>query len=248
MKKKATLLIKNIERVYTMKIIKKESLVLETAYIAIHHDRILACSCGDFSQYIDSDTRIIDACNHIVIPSFIECKAILPIVEKQDRTRKEMECFMEYMRNGTLSIFADIPAHSQHDKNYHYEVVHTHHENTRYPIVYGSELLKQKKKLRHSIFCMSSGSDIYPIYNQLTYAQMLFIKEGISAETLLKALTIYPAKRLGLSHLGSIEAGKQADLLILSCHDITTLFQSFGNANISQIVKKGVRIYPFLLI
>lgn len=248
MKKKATLLIKNIDHVYTMKMIQKNIHILKNAYIAIHHDIILACSCGDYTQYVDSDTRIIDAMNHIVIPSFIEPSAELPVFYECERVRKEMDCCVEYMRNGTLTVGTKKATHPQHIKNYNYEIMYAVNINNHYPILHGSEQLKKAKKVKWSQFCLSSASTTYPIYNQLIYAQMLSIKEGIDKETLLKALTIYPAKRLCLKHLGSIEAGKQADLLILSCHDVQELFQTFGNTKIAQIVKKGVRIYPFLLI
>lgn len=248
-KKKATLLIKNIKRVYTMQQLDHEKMeILESAFIAIHHEHILACSCGDYVSYIDEDTRIIDALGHIVIPSFIEPFAILARDHIGQSIRKEMECFKSYMRNGTLNIHTRDTMRIEHQYNYHYELLKTEQKDEEYPILFGSEQLRKGKPYESSVFCLSAGSDIYATYNQLTYAQMLCIKESWCAEVLLKALTIYPAKHLCLSHIGSIAKGQQADLLILSCDDIAMLFQTFGNVYITQIVKKGVRIYPFLLV
>ena len=41
-KKRATLLIINLEKIYTMDMVNKHPLVFQHAFIAIHHERILA--------------------------------------------------------------------------------------------------------------------------------------------------------------------------------------------------------------
>lgn len=66
---KATLLIKNIENLYTC---DKEFRILSRAYIAIHHDKIIDVGIGSYSQWIDSATRVIDAVGEIVLPGFID--------------------------------------------------------------------------------------------------------------------------------------------------------------------------------
>lgn len=240
-KKKATLVIKNIKAIYT------NTEVITYGYIAICHELIIGIGCDNYVSYIDKDTRILDASNHIVVPSFIEPHAIFPCFQ-EDVLRKETECLMEYIRNGTLSMHTTHPIHVQHHANFHYELFLKQKENKRYPILYGDEVVKGNKKLDKTPFCISSANRHYHVYNQLTYAQILYMKEGIPPQTLLKAMTFYAAKHLHLEHLGSIQIGKQADLLVLSCPDLKHFFSGFGNSDISQIIKKGVRIYPFLLI
>lgn len=44
--KHATLLIINLERVYTMDKVNGLPVVFQHAFIAVHHDKILAAGCG----------------------------------------------------------------------------------------------------------------------------------------------------------------------------------------------------------
>ena len=74
MKKRATLLIINLEKIYTMDMVNKHPLVFQHAFIAIHHERILAVGCGSWREYADKDTRILDGRGHIAVPGFIGCK------------------------------------------------------------------------------------------------------------------------------------------------------------------------------
>lgn len=50
-KKRATLLIINLEKIYTMDMVNKHPLVFQHAFIAIHHERILAVGCGSWREY-----------------------------------------------------------------------------------------------------------------------------------------------------------------------------------------------------
>ena len=61
---------------------------------------------------------------------------------------------------------------------------------------------------------ITSDHSVTPMKNLPVYAA-LAIREGLSEEDALKAITINPAKILGVEkHLGSIERGKDADLVI----------------------------------
>lgn len=247
MKKKATLLIKNIERIYTMKELNGKQLVLRHAYIAIHHEEIIAMACGDFSSYIDKDTRILDGRSHIAIPGFIEADTTLPAFEAFEEVRKQLECLMHYMHHGTLSVrVKDI--HAQLKKHYAFEILEDTLENSRYPVVYGISTIQQNKRIAAKNFCISSYAAGYEVYSQLAVAQMLQIRYNIDAWRLLKALTIHPAKRLGLKKCGRLDVGMQADILLLSCENIQALFHMIGNEHIAHIIKKGVRVFPNLLI
>ncbi|MFQ7536612.1 MAG: hypothetical protein ACLRL6_04205 [Clostridium sp.] len=75
--KHATLLIINLERVYTMDKVNGLPVVFQHAFIAVHHDKILAAGCGHGQEYADKDTRILDGRGHIAVPGFIEVEAQL---------------------------------------------------------------------------------------------------------------------------------------------------------------------------
>jgi len=62
----------------------------------------------------------------------------------------------------------------------------------------------------------------------------------MTAEEIINAVTINPAYSLGLDHkVGSIERGKQADLLIFDMPSYKYLIYNFGVNNLEFVVKKG---------
>lgn len=68
---------------------------------------------------------------------------------------------------------------------------------------------------------------------------------GLTAGEAICAATINAAYAIGLGdQVGSIEAGKQADLLILELDHYGQLPYFFGTNHVGQVVKKGKQVYP----
>lgn len=247
MEKKATLLIKGIHLIYTLSK-EMECKTIANGFIAIHHDEIIDVGVHCNASYVDKDTRILEGNNHIAIPAFIEVDAYLP-----KDTNPQMlafdEFFMRYMYNGTLHIQTRqrVPTPLYH--NYHYSL----HTNSNMPQskiapLYVISQMKKNTFDKTKPFCISCRDTHISLQNQMLAAQMLAMKEGIVAEELLKALTCHPASYLGLHKLGTIAKGMQANILLLYAKDIHSFFYSLDQNKIAQIIHKGVRIYPNLLI
>ena len=67
-------------------------------------------------------------------------------------------------------------------------------------------------------FCMITDHPVIPI-EHLRVCAALAVREGLDEETALAALTINPAQMMRVDHeLGSLEAGKKADLAIFDGH------------------------------
>ena len=76
MKKKATLLITNLEKIYTMQTIKQKDVIYSHAYLAMHHDVILEIGEGSYTHLLDKDTQILEGRSHFAIPAFIETEDV----------------------------------------------------------------------------------------------------------------------------------------------------------------------------
>jgi imidazolonepropionase len=64
--------------------------------------------------------------------------------------------------------------------------------------------------------------------------------QGLLPAEALNAATLNAAHAVGLGHrLGSLEPGKQADLLILNTPDYRHLAYHFGGNPVAQVLKKG---------
>jgi imidazolonepropionase-like amidohydrolase len=65
-------------------------------------------------------------------------------------------------------------------------------------------------------FALTTDHPVVPI-NFLAYQAALAVKEGLAWTTAVRALTIHPARIAGIDdRLGSLEPGKDADLVIWS--------------------------------
>lgn len=237
MKKKATLLIKNIEKIYTL----HNSRIYKHAFLAIHHEFIIGIGTDHYQSFIDKDTRIIDAREHFVIPAFIEINAEYPITDQWNKPHVYASFRNECMRHGILTLAMN------HNAKYVEVDIVKKELKRQFTIVGLAEVLNQEKNTYIKPFCISTKDSLLHVTSPLLLAQMLYRKYNVHPIQLIKAMTLYPAKMLGLEKLGTIQIGNQADLVICRGNDISCLFHEFSDQNITQIIKKGVRIYPYLL-
>lgn len=243
MKKKATLIIVNLEKIYTMQTSHGQDVVLAHAYIAMHHDVILEIGEGNYQHLLDKDTRILEGRNHFAIPAFLEVDACYPVCEKRNRMREQQEFRMNLMQHGVLTMATDVSPATYVEMD-----VVTKHACKKIPILYAQTIVNMQGKWKKKRFCISTRDAHYAFNDPLMLAQLLHMKQGIEPYCLLKALTLYPAKVLNLTNVGVLKKGKQADILVFYGAELSYLFSGLGNQCITQIVKKGVRIYPNLLI
>ncbi|MFQ7536611.1 MAG: hypothetical protein ACLRL6_04200 [Clostridium sp.] len=104
-----------------------------------------------------------------------------------------------------------------------------------------------KNKKRLCRFCISAAGN-YAIQDQLCAAQLMGMAEVYDAWTLLQALTVWPARALDRGELGHIQRNAQADILLFAHTDIHALFHTLGAQHLSQVIKKGIRVFPNILI
>lgn len=240
MKKYATLLIKNIDKIYTMRKNQGEYEVLSNAYIAIHHDEIMAIDTNDYHKYVESDTRIIDGRGHICVPGFIELDMKLPKSCIRDAFRLQMEACMKQTKHGSLTLqcddFCDVL-----ENQVQFECVKNKKNQSAiiYPFIDCTDLKVP--------FCIS-GASTYGMQTQLMAAQLLYLQQKCDSFTLLKALTIWPAKALKRKDIGTIHVRGQADVILFGCRDLDSIFSILGNDYVSQVIKKGIRVFPNILI
>lgn len=247
MEKKATLLIKHIHTIYTMQEEGERNIQFQHGFIAIHHDEIIDLGTHDFTHLVDKDTRILDGTNHIAVPAFIEVDGTMSKNEKKGLLEQN-EYFMRYMKNGTLCIHMKPSIRNDLLHNYHYEVLNDVDVNPSYPVVHALAHMNTTSHLQLCNFCISSSHEQVSLQSQMMAAQLLAMKDHIDAYELLKAITINPARFLKREDLGVLDIGKCANIVLLSVKDIHSFFYSLDQNCISQIIHKGVRIYPNLLI
>lgn len=70
-----------------------------------------------------------------------------------------------------------------------------------------------------------------------------YLKYGMTPEEILTAVTINPACAIGMEdRVGSIEVGKQADLVIWNAPDMEMLCYRYGSNLVGGVVKKGLLV------
>ena len=101
MKKRATLLIINLEKIYTMDMVNKHPLVfsmpLSPSTMTDSGSRL-----RQLEEYADKDTRILDGRGHIAVPGFIEVEAQLSTAS--ERRSAQTAGGYSICRNRTLTL------------------------------------------------------------------------------------------------------------------------------------------------
>lgn len=244
MKRYATLLIKNIERIYTMEECMQHPVVLRHGFIAMHHEDILAIGCDGEEAYVDKDTRILDGRGHIAVPGFIDVQARLPW-DGRDLALKQLEILMAYMRHGTLSIALK----QRKDSLFHQPYVSLYSSvRSTYPIVDAKRILQDSTLAKRKRFCISAYSEDATLYHQLLCARIMKLRCSTPSLTLLQALTRNPARALQDPRIGVLRRQHQGDVLLFACRDLDELFTTWENMEPTTVIKKGVRIVPDVLI
>ena len=77
-----------------------------------------------------------------------------------------------------------------------------------------------------------------------TIAQLAVFELGLSIEEALTAVTLNPACTLGLgSEIGSLEAGKRADVVVLDAPNLLHLAYHYGVNPVRSVIKAGREVY-----
>jgi imidazolonepropionase len=97
--------------------------------------------------------------------------------------------------------------------------------------------------------CVAVATDCNPGSNMCENMQMtlalscmgmrMSMEEAITAATINGAAALDRADRVG-----SIESGKQADLIICDTPDYPDLIYHYGVNHVERVIKKGVQVHP----
>lgn len=111
--KKATLLIRNIHKLYTM---NNDSLgkpqICKQAFLAVHHDKIMDCGVHEYRHLIDKDTRIVEGNHMIVVPGFIDCGIRLYKDKKQMSHQDHYRCASDHLYRLSCSGVTSVLTHA----------------------------------------------------------------------------------------------------------------------------------------
>jgi imidazolonepropionase len=112
-----------------------------------------------------------------------------------------------------------------------------------------SKQIPPVEKMRELGITIALGSDYNPgtcmIYQIPIIIALACLLYNLTLTEAIRGVTINSAKALGLDkNIGTIEAGKDADLLILDIPDYKHIPYQFGKNLVKTVIKKGKVIYP----
>ena len=235
---KATLLIKNIENLYTC---DKNFTILNHAFIACHHDKIIEINTGSYKEWLDPATRVIDAQGECVVPAFIDCQfKSFTHVRLGDQLRQDINALYAMRQNGILTLICDNPntQRMKLDQDVFYKK-----NQSELPVLHRLSELKNEIPETFLMSCGFGLPNSY-VYSMAPISYVLFQTHRVCSRKLLESMTSLSAKEFGLSDRGSIEIGKTADLLVLQVTTIEHYFQTLGRPLIHRMIKNGIQFYP----
>ena len=235
---KATLLIKNIENLYTC---DKNFTILNHDFIACHHDKIIEINTGSYKEWLDPATRGIDAQGECVVPAFIDCQfKSFTHVRLGDQLRQDINALYAMRQNGILTLICDNPntQRMKLDQDVFYKK-----NQSELPVLHRLSELKNEIPETFLMSCGFGLPNSY-VYSMAPISYVLFQTHRVCSRKLLESMTSLSAKEFGLSDRGSIEIGKTADLLVLQVTTIEHYFQTLGRPLIHRMIKNGIQFYP----
>lgn len=235
---KATLIIKNIQNLYTC---DADFTIFKHAFIAMHHNKIIDLGTHSYKKWMDSATRVLDACGEIVVPAFIDCNFEgFSKVRLGDQLRENNSALYAMKQNGILTLLTDR-IHLQKKELTQDVLVRTNQSSI--PILEREIDYLEKKPEKFIISCGFGKPNSY-VYSFQYLSYILFNKHGVDLRTLLEAKTSLVSKAFGLKDRGSLEVGKNADLLVLQVPTMEHYYQTIGRPLIHRMIKNGIPFYP----
>lgn len=238
---KATLIIKNIENLYTC---DKDNTVLSHAFIALYHNTIIDVGTHDFKIWLEDTTRVIDANGEVVIPALIDCNyGGFYHVRLGDQLRQMGSALFAMQQNGILNLLSTHKSAQRHELT---QDVFIRDKKCDVPII-DSVDYKGELPEKFLLSCGFGRPNSY-IYSFQPLCYLLSHLYQVEPQTLLNSMTKWPAEAFGLKDRGSIEVGKNGDILILQVPTIEHYFQTMDRPLIHRMIKNGIQFYPDWLV
>jgi imidazolonepropionase len=104
------------------------------------------------------------------------------------------------------------------------------------------------RKLRDcgAAIALSSGYDAreMPVFNMQIAIALAVLRFQLRTEQAIAAATINGAHALGLGHvLGTVEAGKRADLIVMNLPDYREIPRRFGTNHVGMVIREGKIVF-----
>lgn len=239
---KATLIIQNIENLYTC---DENFTVISHGFVAIHHDRIIDYGNHSYKKWLDPATAVIDARGETVIPALIDCNyGGFQHVRLGDQLRHDGAALFAMRSNGILTLLTKKAALQRRELT---QDVLVAKKNSDVPILDTNGFRLQDIPDRFMLSCSFGKPNSY-IYSFQPLTYFLFNTYKVEGRRILESMTSLPAKEFGFKDRGSIQIGNRADLLILQVPTIEHYFQTMGRPLIHRMIKNGIQFYPHWLV
>lgn len=233
--RKATLVVKNIRRLY---ICNEGEAVLKDAYLACHHQWIIATGTGNgWEKLADDATRVLDCAGRTVIPAFVEPAFDMQAMARfHDTIRIEHNLFHDMRKAGILTVACL-------DGRIQYQSLEQDVFRTRKPGLPILEYGMRPGTGKFVLTCKGPGANT----SLQPTAFHLFQMMHIPAYRILMAMTAWPAAACGLDDRGVLEAGKLADFLIVQAPDLEAFFARADTDRVCRMVKNGIPVWPEII-